>query len=41
MRSTERRRDTALVLGVLAIAPLLTYRRLHRIDVPAALRVLE
>jgi putative ABC transport system permease protein len=34
---------TALALGVLAvaIAPLLTYRRLQRMDVPAALRVLE
>jgi putative ABC transport system permease protein len=32
-----------LVLGVLAVgtAPLLTSRRLRRMDVPAALRVLE
>ena len=34
---------TALLLGVLAVAlaPLLTYRRLRSMDVPAALRVLE
>jgi putative ABC transport system permease protein len=34
---------TALLLGVaaVALAPLLTYRRLHRMDVPSTLRVME
>jgi putative ABC transport system permease protein len=34
---------TAFVLGVLAVglAPLFTYRRLRRMDVPSTLRVME